>query len=93
MNAIAEIIRLNHEVEQSMAEIARLRAECVRLEDHINDADDLIICLRADNERLTALLSEAERLYSSYGIEARSKDCGPWINNVRAALAADGKGE
>ena len=37
---------------------------------------------------MLAALKEADRLYSSYGLVADHKDCGPWINSVRDAINA-----
>lgn len=66
-------------------EITRLRAECIRLEDHINDADDESIRLRAKVERLTAALSWIQDLAPDITtVDALQ-------SHARAALAGDGK--
>jgi hypothetical protein len=48
--------------------------------------------IRAAAPDLLAALKEADRLYSSCGLQAEHRDCGPWINSVREAIAkAEGR--
>lgn len=42
--------------------------------------------------RMLAALKEADRLYSTYGLQASAAACGPWINAVRDLIAeAEGR--
>ncbi|MEY5097317.1 MAG: hypothetical protein RJA36_36 [Pseudomonadota bacterium] len=49
-----------------------------------SDADARLIAAAPD---LLEALREADRLYSTYGLQANAAACGPWINAARAAIA------
>lgn len=38
-------------------------------------------------DQARAILAEADRLYSTYGLKAEAPECGAWINSVRDWLA------
>ncbi|MER9196405.1 hypothetical protein NKI13_24490 [Mesorhizobium australicum] len=51
------------------------------------EADARLIAAAPD---MLAALQKAKELYTSYGLEAISPECGAWINSVRAALSKAG---